>query len=473
MATSPHTLERPSVAIVGGGLSGLAGALAATRRGFRVELFEARKQLGGRAASFRDPRTGALVDYCQHVAMGCCTSLLDFCRRTGIADAFSTHKVLHFIGPDGSQCDFRPSAFLPAPLHLVPALLRLRFLTLRERWRIVRALFQLARGVARASEQTIGQWLRRHGQSERAIERFWSVVLISALSETVDRASLCAAQKVFVDGFLASRRAYELLVPRVPLSDLLDCRVGTWLSEHGVAVRRGTSVRQIDGDSQRATAVVLADGTRRPFDFIIVAVPWRQVRSLFPGPMLAAMPMLSGAEDLPPAPITAVHLWFDRPITPLPHAVLVGRTSQWVFQGPGGRMLAEPEAKNAARLAADATSACAGRPPHYCQVVISASHELVNRPRQQIIAEVREDLESIWPAARGAELLHCRVITHHAAVFSMRPGVDRLRPPQQTPIANLLLAGDWTATGWPATMESAVRSGYLAVEAIREKAALA
>jgi len=317
------------------------------------------------------------------------------------------------------------------------------------------------------SEQTIGQWLRQHGQSEQAIERFWSVVLVSALSETVDRASLAAAGKVFVDGFLASRRAYELLVPRVPLSDLFDRRVGAWLSEHGVTVYRETRVGQIDGDWQRASALVLADGTRRPFDFVIVAVPWRQVRSLFPEPMLAAMPMVSGAQDLPPAPITAIHLWFDRPITPLPHAVLVGRTSQWVFDKSVGRISNAPQPGPFEKRPYDSRSA------HYCQVVISASHELVNRSRQQIIAEVREDLESIWPAARGAELLHWRVITHHSAVFAMRPGVDRLRAPQQTRIVNLLLAGDWTATGWPATMEGAVRSGYLAAEAIGEKATLA
>jgi hypothetical protein len=154
---------------------------------------------------------------------------------------------------------------------------------------------------------------------------------------------------------------------------------------------------------------------------------------------------------LPVAPITAVHLWFDRPIVRLPHAAIVGRTSQWLFNhGQQGVF--------------------AGRPGHYYQVVISASHALLGRSREAVLAEVRGDLESIWPDARDAELLHWRAITHRAAVFSVRPDIERLRPPQQTAIPNLFLAGDWTATGWPATMEGAVRSGYLAAEAIARSA---
>jgi uncharacterized protein with NAD-binding domain and iron-sulfur cluster len=161
--------------------------------------------------------------------------------------------------------------------------------------------------------------------------------------------------------------------------------------------------------------------------------------------MRAAMPSLAQLASLLTAPITAVHLWFDRPISPLSHAVLVGRASQWIFFD----------------------RATTGNPPaHYCQAVISASHVLIGRTRQEILAIVRQDLESVWLAARGAALLHWRAITHRSAVFSPRAGIDQLRPPQRTPIPNLFLAGDWTATGWPVTMESAVRSGYLAVEAM-------
>jgi phytoene dehydrogenase-like protein len=504
-----------SLAIVGGGLAGLAAAVAATDRGFRVELFERTDQLGGRANSLVDSETGQRIDHCQHVAMGCCTALLDFCRRTGLDDCFQRSNRLHFIGPDGRQCDFAPVRWLPAPFHLLPGLLRLNFLSLHERWGIIRALRQLTRisplppgegpgvranlsprplagegqGVRAeaphsphpnplpAGEGNIGAWLRRHGQSDRAIERFWSIVLISALGETLDYVSLSAAQKVFRDGFIASRRSSDLLLPRMPLGAIFNDRLGRWLADHGVTIHLSTPIRQIVADRRRAIAVVLPDGAQREFDSFVVAVPWREAKSLFDAEALAAMPALAAVDRIEPAAITAVHLWFDRPMVPLPHAVLVGRLSQWVF------------ATN------EATA------PHHCQVVISASHRLPPRKHDDLIAHVRGELESIWSQSVGVaqsvgamvedvvgvavelppprqcvgvavelpppRLLHARVITQASAIFSVQPGVDRFRPPQQTPLKNLALAGDWTATGWPATMESAIRSGRLAVDSLQ------
>lgn len=442
--------RNPAIAVVGGGLGGLAAAVALRQRGCGVELFEQRKQLGGRAASFRDPQTGGLVDHCRHVALGCCTNLADFCRRIAVADGFHRYDRLHFFGPEGTRHDFAPSRWLPAPLHLGPALMRLGYLSFGERAAILRAMLRLANARIEndRNEETIGAWLRRHGQSDRVIEQFWSVVLVSALSETVDRASLAAAKKVFLDGFLASRGACRLEVPKVPLGEMFDRPAAAWLREHDVAVHLGTRIRRVDGDARRATGVVLPDGSRREFDFVVVAVPWRGVRALFPPPMSATMPALDGLEKLRPAPITAVHLWFDRPITPLPHAVLVGKLSPWLFSG-GEHVLPG-----------------ISEPAHYYQLVVSASHELTGRHRTEVLAEVRRDLEAVWPDTRAARLLHWRVIRQPAAVFSPRPGQQRLRPAQQTPIQNLLLAGDWTATGWPATMEGAVRSGYLAAEGI-------
>lgn len=428
------------VAVVGGGLAGLAAAAGLCGRGFDVELFEARRQLGGRAGSFWDPTAERRVDFCRHVAMGCCTNLADFCRRTGVAERFERHRRLHFFGPSGLRYDVAAFGWLPAPLHLAPGLMRLGFLSLGQRWRILRAIVRLAREPVddNRDPETAGHWLRRHGQSDRAIERFWSVVLESALGDTLDRVSLTAARKVFVDGFLGAWRAYELLVPRAPLVEIFDRPMAEWLAARGVKVHVGAPVDRVDGDAARARAVVRTGGTRREFDYFIIAVPWRKVRSLFPPAMLDALPGLADVDKLEAAPITAVHLWLDHPITELAHAVLVGRRAQWVFNHGEG----------------------------YHEVVISASHELVGRGRRDVAAEICKELRAIWPASRSAKLLHHRVVTQPAAVFSPRPGTDRLRPTQHTPIANLALAGDWTATGWPATMESAVRSGHLAAETI-------
>jgi len=169
------------------------------------------------------------------------------------------------------------------------------------------------------------------------------------------------------------------------------------------------------------------------------------------------IPPHADVDDLEPAAITAVHLWFDRPITSLPHAAVVGRTSQWLFTRDCPNFC----------VSKNGTVPFTKPPftkPQYCQVVISASHRLARRPREAWIAEIRGELEALLPAARQAKLLHARAVTHPAAVFSVTPESDRFRPPPQTLLENVFLAGDWTATGWPATMEGAVRSGQKAAE---------
>lgn len=431
--------------------------MAAAQRGMRVELFEQARWLGGRAASFVDAVTGDRIDLGQHVAMGCCRQLIDFCRSVGVA-GFDRYETFHFIDPEGVRHDWSPVRWLPSPAHRLPGLMRLRFLTFAERWAIVRAMRRLtvAKDMGNDAE-TADLWLRRHGQSDRAMDRFWSPVLVSALGETVDRASIAAARQVFCDGFMASRDAADLLIPKKPLGEMFDVGSLSHLERLGVVVHLRRRVARVEGCEGRAASIVLGDGSRRAFDFFVVATPWRNVRSLLDDSLAAAVPSLEGMDHIEPGAITTVHLWFDRELKLLPHAVLLERLGQWVF--------------------------CRGR---HVQVVISASHRLVeygptmsapkmsgptmsgptmSRPKE-LCDRVLAELIAIWPVVRDAGLVHDRVITVPAAVFAMRPGVERWRPTQATPIKNLALAGDWTATGWPATMEGAVRSGRLAIEAI-------
>lgn len=463
-AATDHSLPlgpvcSPTVAVIGGGLAGLAAAAALCERGCRVEMFEAKRRLGGRAGSFVDPQTGEQIDHCQHVAMGCCTNFLAFCRQTGIADLLSRHQNLHFFGPDGQRCDFAATNWLPPPLHLAPAFAGLQYLSRREQASIAAALMRLARLSTPDSpaSPSIGQWLQSQSQSPRSIERFWQVILVSALGESLEYASLSAARKVFVDGFLAAASASDVLIPKVSLGELYDGRVADWLRKRGVLIHLDTPLQQLEGDAQRVQNIILGDGSRRKFDAFILAMTWRQLEKLL-SPQLqgALVSMFVVARDMASAPITSLHLWMDRPITNLPHAVLVGRLSQWVF--------ATGERKSpAAKGFADPLS---GSPAYHYQVVISASHDLAGRQRDDVLREVRTDLETIFPEARSARILQWRMITEHDAVFSVRPGLDLLRPAQATSISNLFLAGDWTATGWPATMEGAVRSGNLAAEAV-------
>lgn len=443
---SRRDLSQVRIAVVGGGLAGIAATLALAQAGATTELFEARRRLGGRATSYRDPGSGELVDHCQHVSMGCCTNLADFCRRVGIDHLFRHDRRLHFFGPDGARHDLEAARWLPAPAHLGPALARLRYLSIAERCQVARAMWHLMRTplVDDPAGPTAGEWLRAQGQSARVLERFWSVVLVSALSETLERASLFYTRKVFVDGFLNQRDGYVLEVPGAALDALYGSPLETWLERHQVALHTGTPLGSVDANDDEVL-LQSREGPARRFDYVILALPWHTVGNVCAPPLRARLPELDGLQELEGVPITGVHLWFDTELTMLPHAVLVGGLSQWLFRRPAQ------------------TTAPPGE--HYYQVVISASRDLAGRNRDEITGAIHEELARVFPAARRAKLLRAKIVTEQNAVFSPRPGIDRWRPRQQTSVPTVALAGDWTATGWPATMEGAVRSGYLAAEA--------
>lgn len=460
---SPPTKPSP-VHIIGGGLAGLAAAVGLCRHGVPVVLLEARDRLGGRASSFVDPESGATVDNCQHVGLGCCTNWLHFCRTIGVAGALRVERRLTFLDPEGRASHLQ-AALLPAPLHLVPAFTRLKFLTWEEKRRLAWGLWRLARLRPEeiAADESFADWLRRHGQTERLMSRFWEVVLVSALSESLDRMDVGHARKVFVDGFLRHRRGWEMHVPTVPLDELYGTAMQNWLRDHGGEVRFKTAVRRLEGDLQRITALELRSGERLSSNEVILAVPQHRLLDLLP-PDVAAHPLLRGVSRMESAPITSLHLWFDRPLMPLRQAVLIGRLSQWIFARPaaGGA----PSEETAVRSRVDP-------PARYgYQVVISASRSLRGVSQEEVRDRVLDELAAIWPAAREARVRHWRMVTEQRAVFSVTPGIDALRPPQQSPTPNLQLAGDWTATGWPATMESAVRSGYLAAQNVLRRRGL-
>jgi squalene-associated FAD-dependent desaturase len=436
VSPSPRNPHAPRIAIVGGGLAGLAAAAALVRSGARVTILEARRRPGGRAASFEDPVAGGLVDACQHVAMGCCTNFLELCRETGLADALRRDRTLWFIGPDDRRAACTPSRLLPAPLHLAPLLAGMHHFTLREKAALGLGMLRLARWRPRPEGErpTALEWLRGIGQPDAVIRLFWQPVIESALGESIDLVDVAAARKVAVDGFLAHREAADLFVPTAPLGALFGERLVAWLKERGVAVEAGRGVTALERDAAGSITAVVADGGPLFCDAAILTVPWRAAARLVPDVVPPADERLAGS------PITAVHLWFDRDCIDLPHAVLVGRVSQWIFRPDDG-------------------------PRGYCQVVISASRGLLDGDRDRLRDTVVAEVRSAFPAAREARLVDARIVTDPTAVLSVRPGVDAVRPPARTAVPNLFLGGDWTATGWPSTMEGAVRSGRLAAVA--------
>jgi squalene-associated FAD-dependent desaturase len=436
----PAPVAEPRIAIVGGGLAGLAAAAALVGSGARVTILEARRRAGGRAASFEDPVAGGLVDACQHVAMGCCTNFLDLCREAGLADALRRDRTLWFIGPDDRRAACTPTRLLPAPLHLAPLLFGMRHFTLLEKAALGLGMLRLARWRPGpdSARPTALEWLHGIGQPDAVIRLFWQPVIESALGESIDLVDVAAARKVAVDGFLGHREAADLFVPMAPLGSLFGERLVAWLTSRGVAVEAGRGVTALDRDPAGSVTAVLVDGASLPCDAVILAVPWRAAARLVPEIVPPADERFAGS------PITAVHLWFDRDCIDLPHAVLVGRVSQWIFRPDDG-------------------------PRGYCQVVISASRGLLDGDRDRLRDTVVAEVRSAFPAAREAALLDARIVTDPTAVLSVRPGVEAVRPPARTAVPNLFLAGDWTATGWPSTMEGAVRSGRLAAVAAAER----
>jgi squalene-associated FAD-dependent desaturase len=427
------------VVIIGGGLAGLAAATALAGRGLDVALLESRTRLGGRAGSFTDGASGQVLDTCQHVSMGCCTNLAHFCRTVGIDHFLRPQRDLWFLTPDRRLSRFGADR-LPAPLHLARSFFRAHYLTLTEKFRIAWGLACLKRAPADA-DPPFATWLDRHGQTPRTVARFWGLVLTSALNETPDRIGLRYARKVFLDGFLRHRRGFEVELPQVPLGRLYGPELQGWLDRHGVRLQLGRAVRGLRVAGGAVVGLEMRGGAWEA-DWYVAAVPFDRLLDLLPAEVAAQSPF-AGLRNLETSPITSVHLWYDRPVTDLPHAVLVECVGQWLFNR------GEPAPGE-----------------HYVQVVVSAARAFRGLGHDEVRQRIVTELAALFPQAAAARLVRARVVTEHAATFSAVPGVDRWRPAQASPLRNLLLAGDWTATGWPATMEGAVRSGYLAAEAL-------
>ncbi len=450
--------------IIGGGLAGLAAATALVRHGVRATVLESRPRLGGRASSFVDQATGETIDNCQHVTMGCCTNFRHFCQTVGTDRLFRIERKLHFVGPpetlnDVIRTDRLVSCWLPAPLHLLPSFRRLSYLSNDDKRSLARGLRRLARcDPDTEATQSFQQWLTKNGQSDTVIERFWHVVIISALSETLDQVSIRHARKVFVDAFLANRHGWEVSIPTVPLDVLYGERLQKCINEQGGRIRLKTGVRRLIESDNLISGVELRSGEVVSADQFVLAVPHTAVKALLPESMQGRSE-IQRIGRLGTAPIASIHLWFDRPFTKLPHAVFVGHFCQWMFNRSNSQE--NPKAEGSSDVAE-----VVSQPGHYYQIVISAAHDVTQQPRQSSIGRALAELTAVWPTVAEAKLLHSRLVIEHDAVFSARPGSDDLRPAQQSPIPNLQFAGDWTATGWPATMEGAVRSGYLAAENI-------
>lgn len=441
-----------SAIVIGGGLAGLSAATALAEAGVRVRLFEKRPYLGGRATSYALP-DGTHIDNCQHVTLGCCTNLADFYERTGASSKIRHYDKLFFADRNGRVSTIKSSA-LPPPFHTSLSFLRFNALSYGEKKAIAEALLRIARAggrLANAAEKTMLEWLRENGQPESVIRRFWRVVLVSALDEELELTEAQYGIDVFWKAFLSNRKGYVLGIPSVPLGELYaGCRKSIE-SKGGEIKSRGT-VRALRFDKHRFRSAVLNDGSEQTADACICAVPHDALLELLPEALRENCSVFANLKNLQVSPITSVHLWYDRPLLEYPFLTLLDHTVQWIF--------------NRAVLQNSATVQAPGTGGQYLQLVISASYELVPRGRQEIIDLCVKELREVLPASRDANLLKATVVKEVNATVSPRPGFDQWRPSQKTGISGFFLAGDWTRTGWPSTMEGALRSGYLAAEAV-------
>jgi squalene-associated FAD-dependent desaturase len=475
----------PTVAIVGGGLAGLAAACTLAGSGFRVTVFERRPYLGGRASSYEHPGTGEVVDNCQHVLFGSCTNLLAFYKIIGIENKIRWFDRMTFIEPGGRQSLLEPT-FLPAPLHLTTSFLGFKFLAARDKLSLARGVMALMFHTPKDDGTSFQDWLTRHHQTPPAIERFWKPILVSALSEDMDRISLPYAAQVVRES-MKSPAARRMGIPNVPLTELYNA-ARDYISAHRGTVRLRESVQAF---VPTPSGVKLKLQTsEEEFDYCVLAVPFDSLAKLLPDSAVESSTSNALREKLThfeTSPITGVHLWFDRQITGLPHAVLLDRTIQWMFHKSlllsrerttsvvqnGTPQLLPSRAKQDHSLANDPAQSrdlLSFAAPSYVELVISSSKSLREKSRQEIIDLALRELREFFPAARDAVLLKSTVIKEVNATFSPTPGIDLYRPTSETPWPRISLAGDWTATGWPATMEGAVRSGYLAAERITKSA---
>jgi zeta-carotene desaturase len=445
--------ETCDVIVVGAGAAGLSAAAALTGVGKNVTVLERKPYVGGRAYSYDHPALGEVVDS-QHVLLGCCTNLIELCEQAGSADKIRWYDEQTFLEPNGRSSTIAASV-LPAPLHFAPSFVSMSTLGWKDKLGMARGLTEFFRSYPAEDNESVEQWLKRTRQTERSIRHFWNPVLMATLNDKAAHCSTRYAGKVFHELFIKSSTGGRLGIPTAPLSEFYAA-IARLIEVRGGTIQLRASVEAITQQPDGRWRISVAD---RDYvaDSIVLAMPFEQTQRLLPAVRLndhfAGLALntrdqleLKLARQLH-SPFTSILLWFDREITDLDHAWLLDTTIEWFFHKSRIRRYA-PEKGS------------------YVELVIAGSRAQLGMTREEILSPALRELAMFFPEVKRAKLVKSGVLKEARATFSVVPELDRFRPGAQTDWPGFFLAGDWTATEWPSTMEGAVRSGRLAAGAV-------
>jgi len=428
----------------------MAAACNLLDAGRQVTLIEKRPYLGGRAFSFTDRETGQEVDNGQHIFLGCCTYYIDFLKKLGtFRQAHLQSKMLIKVLSPGRIAGQLSTAPLPKPLHLLPSFLTYRHLGLKDKALALYALTRIAltnRNNPALSTETFGHWLKKHHQTQRSIDNFWNIIVKPCVNDDVSNVTAAMAMMVFQEGMMKTRHGSSIGYSKVGLSALMGQAAQEYIRRYGGQLITGRAVLALQADNSGIKGVELAGGETIRGDVYISALPFDDLAPLLP-PELERAPYFASLRGLATAPIVNIHLWYDKQVMHEDFAAFVDSPLQWVFNkssilgqnGAGGQ---------------------------YITISLSGAFEYINQPKEVLQQTFVEAMAQAFPKAKLAKVERILVVKQEKATFRCLPGSERLRPKAETPIENLFLAGEWTDTGWPSTMESAVRSGVAAAQAV-------
>ncbi|MBI4313868.1 MAG: FAD-dependent oxidoreductase [Candidatus Omnitrophica bacterium] len=435
-------MKRDRAVILGGGFAGLSAAVALADAGWQVTVCERRNGLGGRARSFADPASGDTVDNGQHVFLACYEETLEFLKRLGTLDRVAFQKTLEvaFVEPGRPVSTLRcPAA--AAPWHLILGLMQLSGLSLLDKLKMCRVLFALRNKHSNGIEPdsvTVESWLAHCGQSNRSRKFFWDPLAIAALNELPESASAAGWVAVLGRMFAGDWKAAQLGLASVGLSDLYATQAAQIVESKGGAIRLSTAAVAVEGTAQQASGIRLASGELLTADAYLATLPPQELDLILPEVLKSQDPGLQKLTQFTGSSIISINLWLDRPIFSMPFVGLIGTRVQWVFNRPA--LLTNQKSRHLA-------------------LVISAADAYLDETNDTLIHFAWQEVQQCIPAACQARILRSQVVRERNATVKMPVGSEKWRPGSATRWPNLFLAGDWTRTGLPPTIESAVASG--------------